>query len=198
MYLFNEKFVLAGDDYALLTFPFPVVKKANKAVYKSLVKTISFLLDYTEQKGLKPIISCHDDRDVQPAQEMFPDAEIFFSNYVDDYFEIYRKARLVLGSRLHASILSAGLGKPFVNINLDMRGGGFSQTFGLSDWNLNIGMPNLEQLIARRIDTILSGDLAVFEEFYATKEKSRAVYEKFMDDVAADILKRAGNKPLDS
>jgi polysaccharide pyruvyl transferase WcaK-like protein len=149
--------------------------------------SIKGLIDMSKRLDLAPVIACHDDRDVTAAEEIFPEESIFFSNYVDDFFDFYRRSMLVIGSRLHASILAAGLGKPFININLDVRGRGFSETFGLSEWNLDMGNPHLVDRVEERVRTILSGDLSVFEAFSAVRTRYRKRYFDFMDSVARSI-----------
>lgn len=187
MYLFDEKFSLKPDGVAAMTFPFPVVRKNNREAYEKLIATIRELLRRVQQAGLRPVITCHDDRDVTVAQELFPQASIFFSNDIDEFIEFYQGATVVLGSRLHASIFAAGAGIPFINLNLDARGKGFTQTFGLTGWNLDIDAPDLVDAFAARLQQILAGDLSVFEKFYTRKARYMQVFVDFMQRVAGDI-----------
>ncbi len=190
MYLFNEKFSMKDDGYVILTFPFPVIRSNNGEVYSGLLKLTGDLIKDLKKRGRNVLLACHDDRDLQPAQELFPGERFFFSNYPEDYYDIYRNAAYVIGTRLHATILSAGMGIPFVNINLDLRGKGFSDTFKLDKWNINVNDPNIGQKIIERIDILEAGDLKAFGRFYKEKEKHRKIFEKFMDNVAEDIIKK--------
>ncbi len=194
MYLFDDPFSLNDSDEVAITFPFPVVRRNNRGEFRRLLETVQLILKLVRARGLNPVISCHDDRDVPVAQGYFPEERIFFSNYVDDFFSFYRQVRLVIGSRLHASILAAGMGKPFVNINLDARGKGFSDTFGLSDWNLDIGDPHLETRLRDRLEELLSGDLSALRAFYDVKNGYRRVFLDFMRQTAGDIRDRLPGK----
>lgn len=188
-YLFNRGFELKKNGPVLLTFPFPVIRGSNSDVYNEITELIKQLLSYFKGLGIETVIACHDDRDVAPAQELFPEERLFFSNYASGYYPLYESASMVIGTRLHATILAGGMGKPFINVNLDSRGLGFSETFGLEGWNVNLEGDNVWNDIKERIEAIQAGELSAFEKFYKTKEHYRAVYEKFMDDCAEDILK---------
>ncbi len=194
MYLFDAPFALNESDDVAITFPFPVVRRNNRAEFDRLLETVRLIVRLVRARGLNPIISCHDDRDVPLAQNYFPEERIFFSNYVDDFFSFYQQVKLVIGSRLHASILAAGMGKPFININLDARGKGFSDTFGLSDWNLDINDPRLERHLQDRMERLLGGDLSPLQAFYETKNGYRRIFLKFMQDVSQDIAGRLPGK----
>ncbi|MBI9072003.1 MAG: polysaccharide pyruvyl transferase family protein [Melioribacteraceae bacterium] len=187
LHLFNEELHLNKSGYVALTFPFPVISNRNRDLYSGLIKKIKVLIKNLKDDNLKPVIACHDDRDVFVAQENFPEEKIFFSNYVDEFIDFYRSASIVIGSRLHASIFTAGLGKPFININIDFRGQAFSNTFGLENWNINIDDDTFDSKLKTRYDMILSDDLSEFDNFLKLKSKYRAVYLEFMKKVAQDI-----------
>ena len=194
MYLFDRDFALDPGGPAALTFPFPVVRTGDKAAYSKLVDSIGGIIKAVRSLGLRPVIVCHDDRDVTAAQEIFPEEEFFFSNYVDEVVDFYQQTSVVVGSRLHASILASGMGKPFINVNLDVRGKGFTETFGLAGWNLDIDNPRLAGLIEERLRTILSGDLSAYEKFSEIKASFRATYMDFMRDVARIIVEKSEGK----
>jgi hypothetical protein len=194
LHLFDEDFHLYEGGFVALTFPFPVIKSIKKILYQNLITRVKEMIGIVQKCGLQPIITCHDDRDVFVAQQLFPNEKIFYSNYVDDFIDFYRKSLLVVGSRLHASIFVAGIGKPFVNINIDRRGQGFTDTFKLGEWNLNIDDPELNKKLEMRVKTIISGDLSVFNSFSKIKSKYRGQYLKFMKDVAVDIKERVAKE----
>lgn len=187
MHLFNEKFKMEPGGIAALTFPFPIVRKKNAEAYDHLVDTMKWVYTKVESLGYQPVIVCHDDRDIPAAQTLFPEARLYFSNYVDEFIEFYQSVSLVLGSRLHACILAAGMGKPFVNINLDLRGKAFSDTFGLNDWNVDITDSDLLSKLEDRIVRLHQNDLSELNDFYKTKSEYRQGFLAFMKEVAEDI-----------
>lgn len=192
LHLFNEEFHLAKNGHAALTFPFPVIKKRNQELYKNLIEKIQSLVRLLKAKKQTAYIVCHDDRDVFTAQKYFPQEKIFYSNYVDEFIDFYKRSSLVIGSRLHASIFTAGLGKPFVNINIDFRGQAFSDMFEMNQWNLNIDDPEFSAKLNNRIETILSEELNVFLSFKKIKDRYRVTYLNFMKNVVEDIRNVVG------
>jgi len=189
MFLYDRPFTFDPKGIAALTFPFPVARSNNRVMYNRLIQTVSDTVRLLKQHDLKPVIVCHDDRDVPVAQQNFPELKLFFSNSVDEVLQFYEETSLVIGSRLHATILAAGMGKPFVNINLDARGLGFSETFQLSDWNISIDDPMMSVQLKSRLAMILGGKLKVFHQFQKIRTQYRKVFLKFMEDVAGDIRK---------
>ncbi|MBN1971915.1 MAG: polysaccharide pyruvyl transferase family protein [Candidatus Delongbacteria bacterium] len=191
LFLFNEELhVDEKKRYVALTFPYPLIRKnSGMNKYNKLIESINKLIQLLKKLDLEPIISCHDDRDVIPAESLFPNERIFFSNYPHDYFEFYKKAKFVVGSRLHATIFSSGLGIPTVNINLDLRGQGFSETFGLNNWNLNYDIESLDEKLEERIIKIDDKDLSGFNDFVKIREMYKDKFNGFMKECAEIIIK---------
>ncbi len=192
LYLCDEKFHVHGGGVVALTFPFPLANQGDPALYRWLIGLVKNMRETVKSLGLCPVIVCHDDRDVFTAQCEFPEDRVFFSNYVDEVVDFYREVTMVVGSRLHASILAAGLGKPFININLDARGLGFSQMFGMSDWNVSSTDSNLRYKLDERIRRVASGSIEVFEEFYEVKARYARIFDSFMLSVSNDIRAQLG------
>lgn len=178
----------------MFTFPYPLLHKTkNKEKikkYQKIYETTKKIISYIENIGLEAVIVCHDDRDVPNAQKIFPNYEIFFSNYPQDYIKKYSEALIVIGSRLHATILVSGMGIPSININLDLRGVSFSQTFGLENWNLNLDVPNLEDKIKERIEILLKNDLSAFGDFIEIRNDYKKIFNSFMQNTA-EIIKKS-------
>ena len=189
LHLFDNEFRINDSKKVLLTFPFPMVNNDSENLkYKVLVDVTKQLLKYIHNKDLEPIIVCHDDRDVSVAQYEFGNEKIFFSNYHQDFFELYKSALLIVGSRLHASILTSGMGIPNININLDLRGQGFTQNYELSDWHLDYTDKDIFDKLIERIEKVLSGSLSMFDKFSIKKKEKRKVFNKFIEDTV-EIIK---------
>lgn len=193
LFLFDEKMHLNSDDSpVLLTFPYPLLHKQKdkkpNTKFSTLLNTIILILKELSKQNRNPILVCHDDRDVPVVQEIFPEHNVFFSNYVEDYYDLYKNAKMVIGSRLHATILASGMGIPSININLDLRGKGFSETFGLTDWNINYNDPDLSAKIKDRIKRIDNNDLSAFNDFAELRMEYKKIYESFMKETA-EIIK---------
>jgi hypothetical protein len=193
LYLEDRPLAVRDEGPVLLTFPYPLARSETAAgKYAVLLDALRRLLDRLDAAGERAVVVCHDDRDVAPAQEHFPGRPLFFSNYVDDYLPLVSGAKAVIGSRLHAAILALGMGVPAININLDLRGTGFSETFGLGGWNVDYTAPGLGDALWERFETVRAGSLDGFSAFAEQKERYRAVFERFMADTAARIRDAAG------
>jgi len=189
LHLFDNEFRINDSKNVLLTFPFPLVNNDSKNLkYKFLVDVTKKMLKFLHEKELTPIIVCHDDRDVTVAQYEFSNEKIFFSNYHQDYFELYNNALMVIGSRLHATILTSGMGIPNLNINLDLRGQAFSRSFELSDWHLEYIDKELFDKLIERVEKILSGNLSMFNNFYIKKKEKQKIFKNFIINTV-DIIK---------
>jgi len=188
LYLFDNEFRINDSPNVLIPFPFPLVNNnVENLKYKILVDVSHKLIKYLHDKNLTPIIVCHDDRDVNVAQYEFANEKIFFSNYHKDYFELYNNALLVIGLRLHTTILTSGMGIPNININLDLRGQAFAQSFDFSDWHLDYTDNNLFEKLIERTEQILSGNLSIFKKFYDEKKKKQIVFNNFVKETVRII-----------
>ncbi|MBU1633223.1 polysaccharide pyruvyl transferase family protein [bacterium] len=190
LYLFDENLhVNLQSKNILLTFPYPVIrKKTQENKYQILIKLVKNIIPFISASGFDPIIVCHDDRDVPAAQKLFPDQLIFFSNYTHDYFQLYKNAKMVIGSRLHATILALSQGTPAININLDIRGQGFSETFGLTKWNINYTENDIEERLVSNINQLLSGNLSDFINFQKERDHHHQIFLKFIKETVKIIL----------
>lgn len=174
------------DGPLLLTFPFPVNRKSLPRRFAVLQKLIA---DIAAHNG-NVVLSCHDDRDVGPATESFPGLPVFFSNDWHDYVDLYRSARMVVGSRLHGSILAGSMGVPFININVDIRGQSFSRTFGLESWNPDYDIPDLSDQVQDRIEAVKHGDTAAYIPFQERRKELEPLFHRSMERTAHAIKER--------
>jgi hypothetical protein len=191
LFLFENQLSTNNSKSVLLTFPYPLLHRTKNSTQQKkfliLLQIIKDIISFLESKNLDPIIVCHDDRDVPPSQILFPNHPIFFSNYPEKYFNLYKNARIVVGSRLHATILAASMGIPFLNINLDLRGVGFSKTFKLENWNVNYNEPKISDKIKERISVILDDNLSPFREFINEKNRYRTIFSNVVQEAARQI-----------
>jgi hypothetical protein len=191
LYLFDNPLV-SKKGPVLLTFPYPLIRKTNNHEKSKLLLTVtSYLINRFSSMNIPTVIVCHDDRDVPFAQMMYPGQDIFFSNYANEYYDFYNNASLVIGSRLHASILASSLGTPSININLDMRGKAYSSAFCLSQWNLDYNDNDILTKLDARIKKVLDGDLNELIDFSKVRAHYKKVFDSFMMNTAEQIRSRA-------
>lgn len=98
------------------------------------------------------IFSCHNEKEVQEAKEIAPQAEIFFSkdNYLD-YMKFYAKAKFGIMNRVHGAFQMASYGKPSIIIGNDSRARMASEigleSFFVNDVDLDFLMQQYELLL---------------------------------------------------
>lgn len=73
------------------------------------------------KKYERVIFSCHNQKEVDEAKEIDPEAEIFFSANYLDYMKFYAKAKFGFMNRIHAAYQLSSYGKPSLIIGADTR-----------------------------------------------------------------------------
>lgn len=186
LFLFNRDFHLNKSNKVALTFPYPLTH-TDKEKFNILISTMRDIIIFLNKYKFEPIIVCHDDRDVTYAQRYFSNEELFFSNYPSDYITFYNTVSMIIGSRLHASILASGMGIPNININLDLRGIGFSQDMKMNNWHVNYTQPNLSEIIISKIESTLNGDLQIFQTLKTNRDQKLIIFDQFIHKTTSHI-----------
>ncbi len=126
------------------------------------------------KKKEKVIVSCHNQKEVDEALELDPNADIF---YVKDdylaYMKFYSKAKFGIMNRVHGAFLMAAFGKPSIVIGNDSRGR-MPGEIGLKHFFVNDADYDL---LNREYEFLKSGADNYSERFKAIKEKA---YEDYM------------------
>ncbi len=73
------------------------------------------------KKQEKVIFSCHNQKEVEEAKQIDPNAEIFFSHNYLDYMKFYSKAKFGFMNRIHAAYQLSSYGKPSIIVGADTR-----------------------------------------------------------------------------
>lgn len=179
-FLFDNSFAFKDSDIVAISFP-PARFKKHRFMYFRLMSAIRKYIDYCTQIGLQPILSCHDARDIEFAESFQKKAvRLFHSEKTSDYYELYGMAKLVVGFRLHATIISLSLGVPFIPVNFDMRGISFSETYDSLKWSIDGTKFNLCERLVRSTKDILDRKLLPFVNFLNKKQMYRNVMQSFI------------------
>jgi len=64
---------------------------------------------------------CHTYVDFAAAKKDFPDANIYYSSWSEDYLDAYKEFDIIVGTRLHAAALAVSFGIPAVLARIDKR-----------------------------------------------------------------------------
>jgi polysaccharide pyruvyl transferase WcaK-like protein len=105
-----------------------------------------------------------------------------------DFFELYRRADLVIGMRGHSAICSVGVGTPFIGLASHDKVGGFLDEVGLPEWSVDIDRdPTL-----RGLPALLDRALAGLDQYRARIERLRPVLRQQTRDFHARIGRLLG------
>lgn len=74
-----------------------------------------------------------------------------------DFFELYRRADLVLGMRGHSSICSIGVGTPFIGLASHDKVEGFLKEIGLQEWTVDLDRDPGLAALPHMLDRALNG-----------------------------------------
>lgn len=110
----------------------------------------------------------------------FSSTLIFYSSNSEDYYNLFRKAGFVIGFRLHSAILACSLGVPFVNILLDLRHYGFSETMGITHWNIFLDKKDLGKELIKKCENVFCGSDFPYETIEQKKNFLREEMNKFL------------------
>jgi polysaccharide pyruvyl transferase WcaK-like protein len=189
-FVFDRPFAFNNHDTAAVSFP-PVRFRRNWFMFFRLMRTLRNYLAHLRSLGLRVVLTCHNDKDVDLARRFAGDGiELFASNETKAFYDLYSRCRFVVGFRLHATIICLSLGTPFIPVGFDWRGVGFAETYDATRWMIDGSRFGLLKTLAGRTAGILAEDRAPFVEFLAGRARLRAEMTRFIADCLANVASR--------
>jgi polysaccharide pyruvyl transferase WcaK-like protein len=180
-FLFDNPFAFKNTDIVAISVP-PARFKKYRFMFFRLISAIRKYIDYCRQIGLRPVLSCHDARDIEFAKGLQKDGvHLFYSEKTNDYYELYGMAKLVIGFRLHATIVSLSLGVPFIPVYFDIRGMSFSETYDSLKWSIDGTKFQLCRRLIRSTKDILDRKQFPFVNFLNKKQMYKDVMRSFIN-----------------
>lgn len=155
-------------------------------------------IKWLRKQGIKFIATLHERADLDFAPQWLPrDVEQFYTEDVSELIERYEDSCGVIGFRLHAALLSLGLGKPIVPVNVDWRGRAFSHTYGLRHLALEPGTWGHFQRLRKLTLQLLEGEHSLISLLRMEKQRYQQRYHQFLKDAYTNFnqtipLKAAG------
>ncbi|WKN29790.1 polysaccharide pyruvyl transferase family protein [Porifericola rhodea] len=123
--------IFAADEYALKDCgsEYVVLNYMSGGGHFSFGQSIDFSKWQREFKKFyqilkqkeKVVFSCHNQKEIQEAKDLDPQAEIFFSENYLDYMKFYSRAKFGFMNRIHASYQLSSYGKPSLIVGADTR-----------------------------------------------------------------------------
>lgn len=150
-----------------------------------MLQTIKYL-QWLREQGVSIVATLHERADQDFAPLWIPrDIPIFYTEDVSELIGRYEDSCGVIGFRLHAALLSLGLGKPIVPVNIDWRGRAFSQTFGLEDIALEPGRWGQFQRLRELTLQLLHGDDLLVNRLNFDKQRFLVKFHQFLKQAAS-------------
>jgi polysaccharide pyruvyl transferase WcaK-like protein len=179
---------LRGNNSKEIAISFPPARLQKfRFTFWHSMRVISKYIDYCIKLGFRPILACHDPRDVPIAERFKSRATVFFSDSPDDFYKLYGDSALVVGFRLHAAIISLSLGTPFIPIYFDHRGAGFLETYEAMSPSLYLNSWTLLSTLKKRTDKILARNFEDLGPLVRKKEELERVMADFVSGCATKI-----------
>lgn len=165
-----------GEEYVVVNYMkggshFTFGQKIDFEKWESEFKKFYFELKEKE----RVVISCHNQKEVNEALELDPNAEIFYQK--DDYLaymKFYSKAKFGIMNRVHGAFLMASYGKPSIVIGNDSRAR-MPEEIGLKHYFVNDAD---YKLLNQEYEFLKSGADNFAERFKVIKEKAYGDYMK--------------------
>ena len=139
--------------------------------YKSLIKKYKGKIDIR--------IICHYIDELRLAERDFPEENIYYSYNSDDYYDIYNKCDLVIGSRIHGIGIATSMGIPSIATKYDFRSGTYAG-FVPKEEIFNDRLNGLEK-VDYFIENIESLNNAIIEYKIDTKGKYVGLLKEYLD-----------------
>jgi polysaccharide pyruvyl transferase WcaK-like protein len=179
-FLFDEPFAFNDNRKVVIACP-PARYRRRRVLFYRLIRATRKYARYCKGLGLAPVLSCQHEQDVEPARQLMArDAECFYSEDTQDYYDLFAQARWVVGYRLHAAILSLSRGIPFIPITFDLRGQGFAATYESAQWAIDATRWGLYRSLVDRTREILNRNPAPFRNFLRIRQHLRGVMDGFL------------------
>lgn len=121
----------------------------------------------------KVIFSCHNQKEVNEAREIDPNADIFFREHdYKAYVEFYSRAKYGIMNRVHGAFLMASFGKPSLIVGNDSRARMASE-IGLESIYVNDAT---QKVLHEKCDWLAAGASNFKDRFSAIKQKAEKDY----------------------
>jgi len=134
------------------------------------------IVDFLKSEGHKPVLFCHDQRDI-PFAASFPGLDYIYVEDVLKYLAILKSCWLNVSYRLHSVLPCLAYGAPVIAISYDERGLSLLETVGYGDWNIDMmAADSIKDAVAARF-----GDLASLP---ARRKANTGAWNGFYDTIS--------------
>jgi polysaccharide pyruvyl transferase WcaK-like protein len=180
-------------------------KRFGRRLRRSLARLAAVLCDLADRRGVRLVFAPHllgdlplyaalleamPVRVVREACTLGP--VLKGAAAAPDFFELYRRADLVVGMRGHSVICAVGLGTPVVGLATHDKVGGFLAEVGLEDWAVDLDLdPTLGSLPAL-LEALLDDLGTARRRLSEVRPRLREETRRFHREIAALLAGRAG------
>jgi polysaccharide pyruvyl transferase WcaK-like protein len=150
-------------------------QKINGEAWKQTLKTIIHRIKKTE----KPLFLCHNQSELQLAEELDPSIPRFHPKSVAEFFSVLSTAKAALCNRLHASVAMAGFGVPAISVGTDTR----LQMVSTLKLPVYYVKEASENILIAAIDDILQNRKKYSERLMALRQSAFQQYVTLMNEL---------------
>lgn len=123
------------------------------------------------------VFACHDKKEIQWANEIDPQAKIFFSEDFYEYIKFYSKAKMGIMNRVHGAYLIAAFGRPSLIVGSDSRAK-MAEEIGLE--SVFVDEVDLDVLLGK-YESLIKGVEKYSDRFYSMKQQA---FFKYMEQIS--------------
>lgn len=178
-----------GDKPLLVSLPPARILKTWSGRW-FMHQTMNYLR-WLKQKDISFVATLHERADLDFAPSWVPrGTQVFYTADVSELIDRYEDSCGVIGFRLHAALLSLGLGKPIVPVNVDWRGRAFTHTFGLDDVALEPNAWGQFRRLRQLTMQLLHGDEMLVGRLRTQKQQFQQRFHFFLEQAEAEYQRR--------
>ncbi|MBL8823983.1 MAG: polysaccharide pyruvyl transferase family protein [Planctomycetia bacterium] len=185
----TDRPVTAHKDAGPLLVSLPPARLLKSWSGKRFMASAMQYLHWLMKENVDFIVTLHERADLDFASQWVPAGiERFYTEDVDTLIARYEQSRGTIGFRLHAALLSLGLGKPIVPVNVDWRGRAFTHTFGLQDLALEPNKWGQFQQLKEHTQQLLQNDSRLIDRLAQQKQKFMQQFNSFLNHATMTYL----------
>lgn len=136
-------------------------------------KTLDNAIDHIKRRGLRPLLLCHDRRDLTFAELFAEKAENIYEEDINHYLHLITSCKLLISMRLHSFIPRCGFGLPSINLIYDERAQSLSEYYGLDPLCVSILEMDPSSKITSLIDDMIIGNTLKVESILSKEDLSQ-------------------------
>jgi exopolysaccharide biosynthesis predicted pyruvyltransferase EpsI len=172
-----------GSSVVLIPIRHPNLMNIMPIHQNQVASDIYAIISHIERRNLKPILVCHDHRDISFAS-LFQGTPYIYEESVSSFLSLISNVKAIVSYRLHATIPSLVLETPTLNISYDERAQSLLTFHKAERLNVNMLGENVVSRVERFLDDVVEGwdfPKATKDSFIESKEMQKNLIRQFIN-----------------